>query len=69
MCMEKFCTRLKELRLESKLSQSDLANRLRVNQRTVSNWEKGIREPNIDMLIQIAQVFEVPTDYLLGVID
>ena len=69
MRMEKFYNRLKEPRLESGLSQSELANRLNVNQRTISNWEKNIREPNIDMLIKIAQLFDVPTDYLLGVVD
>ena len=67
--MEKFYTRLKELRLESGLCQSELASKLNVNQRTISNWEKNIREPNIDMIIKIAQLFDVSTDYLLGVID
>lgn len=67
--MDKFYVRLKELRIERGLMQSELASQLNVNQRTISNWEKNIREPNIDMIIKIAQFFEVSTDYLLGVID
>ena len=67
--MDRFYVRLKELRIEKGLMQSELASRLNVNQRTISNWEKNVREPNIDMIIRIAQFFEVSTDYLLGVVD
>lgn len=67
--MDKFYMRLKELRIERGLLQCELASQLNVNQRTISNWEKSVREPNIDMIIKIAQFFEVSTDYLLGVID
>ena len=42
---------------------------MNVDQRTISNWEKSVREPNFDMLIRIAKLFDVPTDYLLGLID
>lgn len=67
--MDKFYMRLKELRIERGLMQSELASQLTVNQRTISNWENNVREPNIDMIIKIAQFFDVSTDYLLGVID
>lgn len=66
---EKFCIRLKELRAENGLAQNELAQKLYVNQRTISNWEKGVREPNIAMIIRIAKFFDVSTDYLLGVVD
>ena len=67
--MNTFGKRLKELRAENELRQSDLASRLSVDQRTISNWEKGIREPNIDMIIKIAKLFDVSTDYLFGLSD
>ncbi len=67
--MSNFATRLRELRIERRLSQSELAAVLNVDQRTISNWEKCVREPNFDMLTCIAKFFDVPTDYLLGLID
>lgn len=67
--MNKFATRLKELRIEKGLWQSALAQCLNVDQRTISNWENGTREPNIDMIIKIAQYFEVSVDYLFGLVD
>lgn len=67
--MSRFSQILKELRLESQLSQSELAIKMGVSQRTVSSWELGIRQPDYDMLIKIAKYFEVTTDYLLGVVD
>lgn len=65
--MQKFGDRLKELRLENGLQQQELGAILSVNQRTVSNWERSVCEPDYDMLVKIAKFFEVSTDYLLGV--
>ena len=67
--MIKFSRRLKELRLENKLKQSELANVLSVDQRSISNWEKGVRQPDFETLEKIAKFFNVTTDYLLGLSD
>lgn len=67
--MNKFPERLKELRIEKNLSQGKLGEFLAVDHRTISNWEKGTRQPDFDMLIKIAEVLEETTDYLLGVVD
>ena len=67
--MTDFPQTLKELRLERQLTQSALADLLIVNQRTISSWETGIREPDYEMLVKIAKFFDVTTDYLLGVED
>ena len=67
--MTDFPQTLKELRLERRLTQSELADLLIVNQRTISSWETGIREPDFEMLVKIAKLFDVTTDYLLGVED
>lgn len=57
--------RLKELRKSRKISQIRLAMELNTNQNTVSRYETGEREPNIAMLIKIADFFNVSVDYLL----
>lgn len=69
VCMNKFAIRLKEIRIEKSYSQSKLAQLLNVDQRTISNWENAVREPDFDMLIKITLLFDVSTDYLLGLTD
>ena len=64
-----FKERLKELRIEKGLTQTQLAKELRVNQRTISNWEVGERQPDLDPLEVIAKYFNVSYDYLLGLTD
>ena len=46
-----------------------IAKELRVNQRTISNWEVGERQPTLDTLEVIAKYFNVSYDYLLGLTD
>ena len=67
--MIKFSERLRELRLERQLKQCELAKILTVDQRSISNWEKGVREPDFEMLAQMAMFFEVSAGYLLGIED
>lgn len=67
--MIKFPEKLKELRIEKNMSRNQLANLLFVNPRTISYWELGQRECNLEQLVKIAQVFHVSTDYLLGLED
>ena len=62
-------TRIKELRKEFGLSQVELAMRLEVTKQTISNWENENIQPSIDMLVSLANVFNVTTDYLLGLDD
>ena len=61
--------RIKELRKEFGLSQVDLAQRMEVTKQTISNWENENIQPSIDMLVGLANVFNVTTDYLLGLDD
>lgn len=58
--------RLKELRLDKGLKQSELANILMTTQATIGKYERGDLEPNLDFLKRLADFFEVSTDYLLG---
>jgi len=61
-----FCKRLRELRLEKELKQSDVAKNMNVVFGTISNWERGKSFPNIEELKNLADYFNVSADYLLG---
>ncbi|MEY8436041.1 helix-turn-helix transcriptional regulator [Streptococcus hyointestinalis] len=61
-----FAERLKEKRLEKGITQQEIADKLHVNRVTYTNWEKGNREPNFKNLIELANLLETTTDYLLG---
>ncbi|MBQ8394695.1 MAG: helix-turn-helix transcriptional regulator [Clostridia bacterium] len=67
--METFCQRIKELRLECGFTQKELAEKLSTTNSAVCDWEKGRTEPDLEMLTQIATLFQVSTDYLLGLSD
>ncbi|MDO4567489.1 MAG: helix-turn-helix domain-containing protein [Clostridia bacterium] len=57
---------LKTLRKAKGFTQEDLAARLNVARQTVSKWEKGSSVPDSEMLISIAELFEVSVSDLLG---
>ena len=58
--------RITELRKANNLTQEGLAERCSVTRQTISNWENGNIQPSIEMLLRLAMLFGVPTDYLLG---
>lgn len=58
--------RICELRTALGWSQVELAKRLGVAKQTVSNWENENIQPSIEMLIRLANLFCVTTDYMLG---
>ena len=62
-----FTKRLRELR--GNLSQDDFALKIGTKQTTLSNWERGFREPNFNGLILISTSCEVSADWLLGLTD
>lgn len=59
--------RIKLLRINAKLSQVDLAEKLNISNTTLSQYEKGVRIPNDNLKIMIATFFETSLDYLFGV--
>lgn len=61
--------RLKELRIEKKMNQKELADRLGYKQNTISQWENGKRLMDTETLRIVADFFEVSSDYLLGMSD
>lgn len=65
--MVNFGKKLKSLRTEAGMTQADLAKRLSITKSVVSYYELQERTPSPDVLIQLADIFHVTTDYLLGI--
>lgn len=63
--MDIFAKRLRQLRTDAGMKQADLSAALHCSQGMASAYENG-REPPYDTLVQIAQLFHVSTDFLLG---
>ncbi len=67
--MNKFNERLKELRIEKGLTQTELAKATNLSQGAIVHWENKRRVPNADAVIVLAKFFNVSTDYILGLED
>ena len=59
--------KIKFLREQKGLTQSDLAKKLNITRSSVNAWEMGISVPSTQCIIELASLFSVSTDYLLGV--
>ena len=64
--MAKFGELLSELRQSRGMTQKELAKVLYVSDGTISNYENGVHYPDVEKLMDIADFFNVTTDYLLG---
>ena len=60
---------LKELRVESGLTQAQFAKAIGTSQKNISRWELGETEPSVYYLKKIAEFYHITTDYILGVED
>ncbi|MCI8383772.1 MAG: helix-turn-helix transcriptional regulator [Clostridia bacterium] len=58
--------RIKELRNEKGLLQSDVAKYIGKSERIVGFYENGERDPNTDTLLKLSELFDVSVDYILG---
>lgn len=61
-----FALHLKELRQSRNLTQKQLAEAIHASERGIQNYEMGIRKPTYEMLIALADYFNVSIDYLVG---
>lgn len=57
--------KIKKLRLDNKMTQSELAEKLYVTRQAITNYERNANMPSIDVLKNIAEIFKVDLDYLL----
>ena len=62
----RFARILQDLREDRDISRKDLALALNISVSTLGMYEQGRREPNIDMLIKMADYFDVSIDFLVG---
>ena len=58
--------KIRELRKNIGMTQSELAERLGISASAVGMYEQGRRQPDSDMILKICSVFEISADYLLG---
>lgn len=63
--LKTFGRKLRELRLERNLKQSEVAKAVRVGKAYVSGWENSKSKPSLDSLVGLANLFGVSVDYLL----
>ncbi|MEE1507913.1 MAG: helix-turn-helix transcriptional regulator [Ligilactobacillus ruminis] len=58
--------RIRDLRKQKRMSQTELAKSAGVSQTTVTAWETGKAEPSSSAVSKLADIFNVTNDYLLG---
>ena len=61
----RFCEKIKTCRTEHGFTQDDIAASLHVSRQTVSKWENGVNEPDIDTILKLSDIYSVTLDTLL----
>ncbi len=61
--------RLKDIREDRDLTQSEIAKLLHTTRQQVSKWETGVQMMGVDKYITLAKFYNISLDYLLGLID
>ena len=61
--------RIKQLREDLNIKQSDFAKEFNVSQGTLSNWERGVHDPDNESLRKMREKFNRTSDYILGLSD
>jgi len=65
--MEIFAKRLKELRIKKELPLRTVADALDIDHVTLHNYEENKTQPRLELLLKIAEYYDVPVNYLLGI--
>lgn len=66
MYLPEIGAKIKQLRSQRNISQIALAQQLGVSKSVISSYENSVHLPPYDVLIKMARIFDVSTDYLLG---
>lgn len=61
--------RINKLRFQNNLTQNELATKMEVSRSLVNNWENGYANISLKQLMKLAYLYQVPIDYLLGIIE
>lgn len=64
-----FATRLRDLMIEKKVTQKELADSVGVSRQAISQYMDGSAQPNLDKFVKMAEFFNVSTDYMIGSTD
>ena len=64
-----FYQRLRDIREDHDLNQSDIAEILETTRQQVSKWETGLQMMGVDKYIKLAKYYNLSADYLLGLSD
>ena len=62
---ELLITRLRNARIENNMKQQDVADILGIKPNTLSNWEKGRTEPDIDTFVKLCDIYQIDCSSLL----
>ncbi len=65
----KISEKIKDLRIEYKMTQNELATLCNVKQSCVSKWERGATLPDAEMIVKLTEIFNVSADYILCIRD
>ena len=61
--------KIKQLREQMGYTQAELARKLKLTRSSINGWEMGLSVPTTPMVVELAKIFNVSTDYLLGLDD
>ena len=61
--------KIKELRIENKLSQMQLAKMIDVSQKAIDYWERNVNEPKVSYIIALVKIFNLTYDEFFADID
>lgn len=58
--------KIKNLRIENKMTQQEVADRIHVSRPTYTQYELGKKRPGLETLLEIAELYKISLDYLVG---
>ena len=67
MYTDAFKDKLRQARIDCGMTQEEVAEELHIKRVNLSNYETGRREPDLETLAQLANLYGVTTDWLLGI--
>ncbi len=68
MFKENFTSNVKRARISAKMTQEQVAEKLNTSRTNITKYEIGTLEPNLETIGQLAELYNVSTDWLFGII-
>lgn len=65
---DNFVKNIKKARLKANMTQQEVADKINTSRSNITKYEKGMLEPNIDTIGQLAELYNISTDWLFGII-